>query len=300
MKTSNTTENGQPLSARKMIQESEGLREIPCKMKARAVMMTPAVARELLKNNHPRNRKLKKSRIQTYRNDILNGFWELSWEPVAIDEDGWLVDGQNRLTAIVEADRPAPIWLVTHAPKRALKAAGHGLARSVADAAKIAGEDKPNMTCLVGVARAMMYGCKAPSFTYSTQEVLAFIKAHEAALDFTMTLMIVNKPGITQAPVKACVARAWYHGDRERIKEFCAILYTGLPGDPEKDSGALRLRNWLMENFTSGQRRTAKAKPQRQIVYGKTQQALMAFLERRAVDKLYESSKELFPLPEEK
>jgi hypothetical protein len=286
------------------IQITEGMRDIPHKMKFRCVMMTPAAAAGLLSYNHPNNRKPKGSRIATYTSDIVNGLWQLTYEGVAIDEDGWLINGQNRLNAIIDAGKAAPILLITGVPRKAMLAVDQGISRSVADVARIAGETHKDMNTWVGVARAMMYGTKVPSsgVRASHQEVLAFIKAHENAISFAVDTL-PNKAGISQAPVRATIARAFYlpKTKHTRLKEFCNVLTTGLMGHVELDKSAIKLRNWLTDNFSGGSRkRHSGMRAPSTVVYGKTQSALRAFLNNEPIETLRESNKEHFPLPEER
>lgn len=292
-----------------LLQETEGLREIKNSMKLRVVLMTPTVAQALLDKNHPRNRTPKPGRISMYANDIINDRWQLTHEAVAVDEDGYLIDGQNRLAAIIQANKAAPILLITGVPCKAMLAVDQGLSRTVADIAKVYDESKPSMTAWVGVARAMIYGTKvslasdkSKSRRASAQEVLEFIRTHEAAIAFAMELTHLNTRFVTQAGVRAVIARAFYgpKTTHERIREFANVLTTGLMGSTKKDSAAVRLRNWLTDSFSEGTRKRSNGmKPNSMMVYAKTQTALKAFLEERNLEFLRETNEENFPLPEE-
>lgn len=287
-----------------IVQASEGLRDITHKMKFRVVMMTPAVAQGLLDHNHPKNRNKKESRIVTYANDMSNGLWTLTHEAVAVDEDGWLIDGQNRLSAVILADKNVPMLLTTGVPRKAMLAVDQGASRNVADVAKVTGQSKPGMSNWSSVARSMIYGTKSSNSVgrASVQEVLAFIRAHEEAIAFAFEVVPIKR-GISQAGVRAVVARSWYLGKSKhpRIREFGAVLDTGLQGSINRDVAAIKLRNWLLDTFTAGQRkRHGGMRPVPTIVYGKTQTALVAFLEERKIDNLRETAEENFPLPEEK
>lgn len=292
-----------------IIQGTEGLREVKNSMKFRVVLMTPTVAQALLDKNHPRNRTPKPGRISMYANDIINDRWQLTHEAVAINEDGYLIDGQNRLAAIIQAGKAAPILLITGVPCNAMLAVDQGLSRTVADIAKVYDESKPSMTAWVGVARAMIYGTKVnltedkgKRRRASAQEVLEFIRAHEQAIAFAMEVTHPNTRFVTQAGVRAVIARAFYgpKHTHDRIREFANVLTTGLMGNTKKDSAAIRLRNWLTDSFSKGTRkRSGGKKPSGMMVYAKTQTALKAFLEERNLEFLRETNEENFPLPEE-
>lgn len=74
--------------------------------------ITPAKAKEYLKKNTNNYRKMSRSTIRSYAEDIKNGRWELNGETIIFGKDGVLKDGQHRLAAIVLAGKPADILVV--------------------------------------------------------------------------------------------------------------------------------------------------------------------------------------------
>lgn len=68
--------------------------------------ITPEIARELLANPADKNRPLKKSVVRKYARRIRAGLWRLTGEPILLNEKGALLDGQHRLSACIEADKP--------------------------------------------------------------------------------------------------------------------------------------------------------------------------------------------------
>ena len=74
--------------------------------------ITPAKAREYLKKNTNNYRKMSRATIRSYAEDIKNGRWQLNGETIVFGKNGILKDGQNRLAAIVQANKPADILVV--------------------------------------------------------------------------------------------------------------------------------------------------------------------------------------------
>lgn len=289
--------------------QAAGMTTIDHGMKFRAVMMTPVVAEQLLKHNHPRNRKPKPRRIGLYAQDIVNKEWYLTHEAVAIDEDGWLIDGQNRLNAIIQADTPAPVLLVTNVPKKSLFVVDQGAGRTCSDMAKVQkfSDDMPSISNWLGASRSMMLGIKSATFKARTapptnQEQLAFLKIHKDAVEFAMELLPMNSQtrGVARAPVRGVLARAYYQPKtkHDRIRQFADVLISGIP-DGKKDTSAIRLRNWLLD-INGGRRRREGMSVRPQMIYARTQTALKAFIEERPMELLKEvSSEEFFKLPGE-
>jgi hypothetical protein len=98
--------------------------------------------------------------------------------------------------------------------------------------------------------------------------------------------------GVYSGPVLAVVARAFYTQDKDILNGFSKVLKTGMPESIE-DGAAITFRNWKLSNPSSS---TALAR----VVYSKCESALMAFIERRMIDKLYVRNDELFPIPSNK
>jgi len=74
--------------------------------------ITPEKALELLEKQSPevRNRSVSESRVDLMARTIIKGEWKSTHQGIALDSDGFLLDGQHRLWAIVKAKRP--IWLL--------------------------------------------------------------------------------------------------------------------------------------------------------------------------------------------
>ena len=271
----------------------------------KAIMMTPERAGQLLANNHPRNRSMKPGKIAQMVSDIVEGNWHLTPEPVVVSDKGNLMDGQNRCAAILDADVTVPVYFCTGVPEKVIVAMDCGASRNVADAARITGKDIKGVNGVAAVARRMALGMAKEKNTLSIQATLDWIDVHADALAFAHECLPKNKHGITQAGVKAVLARAYYRRPvqetRERCQEFGESLLSGLVRVPKQDSAVIRLRNWLQDHFSRGTRiKNQGARVSATIIYAKTETALDHFLRHEPVESLKETSNELFWLPGEK
>lgn len=261
-------------------------------MKFRVVTMTPVWAAELLKDNHPNNRKPKSHRITSWAREMSAGLWRLTHQPIAVDEDGFLIDGQNRLEAVCLSGAEVPMVLVTGVPRLSMVAVDCGVGRSVVDAARISGKPLP-VTQYASVAKSMMNGLSNRRVAIGHQEVLKFIRVHHEALEFAFDNFARNAP-TNPIAVRAVIARAFYRRNcRNRVREFCEALKSGLIDNKDKDVAVIKLRNWLLD--TEG-RHTGRRGVE---IYAKTEYALHKFIEGELVSKIVETQEELFPLPTE-
>jgi len=78
---------------------------------SRVIEVTPFLAEHILENLNIGNRTKKTEKIKTYAKDMLGGNWSLTNATLAFGKDGYLKDGQNRLSACVRAGKP----FITHA-----------------------------------------------------------------------------------------------------------------------------------------------------------------------------------------
>ena len=70
-------------------------------MKATVVTITQELAKDYLKRNN-QNRKVKKTTLNFYKNQMRDGNWKENGEPIIIDVNGVIKDGQHRLMAVAE------------------------------------------------------------------------------------------------------------------------------------------------------------------------------------------------------
>lgn len=70
-------------------------------------------------------------RVKTYARAMRNGNWELTGEGIAFDKNGHLIDGHNRLTAVVLSEVPVDFLVVRGVETIAKRYIDSGQARSI-------------------------------------------------------------------------------------------------------------------------------------------------------------------------
>jgi hypothetical protein len=122
-------------------------------LKIDEIVMTPADAARLLETN-TRNRKLSRARAAAFTGIIERGEWELDGNPVKVDEDGLVIDGQHRLRGIADADTSGvPVLLITGLPASSRKVVDCGKSRTFADYLEI--EGVPNSQSIAAAVRGI-------------------------------------------------------------------------------------------------------------------------------------------------
>lgn len=104
------------------------------------VLVTPSLAKKWLAKNTDENRNPKRSKIPMFVRDMKAGEWDSeTGETLKFDEDGWLLDGQNRLYAVIAYGRPVKFDIATGLKRKTMRVLDTGSARTASDALKISG-----------------------------------------------------------------------------------------------------------------------------------------------------------------
>ena len=106
-------------------------------MKAEIIHLTPELAKELLKNNIG-NRRLKNAKDH-YATQMSNGSWKENGEPIIVDVNGFVKDGQHRLHACIQANYSFNIPLITGVDPNVMDTIDTGTNRSLADVLELNG-----------------------------------------------------------------------------------------------------------------------------------------------------------------
>lgn len=103
-------------------------------------LVTPSIARQWLGKRPDNQRVEKRGKITAYARDMKSGRWdELTAEFIKFDENGSLIDGQNRLLAVILADVSITFDVAHGLPSAAMLVLDSGAPRGAADAMKVSG-----------------------------------------------------------------------------------------------------------------------------------------------------------------
>lgn len=108
-------------------------------MKFAKEKITPAIAASYLQKN-TNNRPLNAKRVADIAKEITSGRWQLTHQGIAFARDGRLIDGQHRLTAIVDAGMTVEIMVARDCDEDSFHVIDVGGKRTAADVLSIAGE----------------------------------------------------------------------------------------------------------------------------------------------------------------
>lgn len=227
-------------------------------MEFKKVLMTPELANDLLGRNE-KNRSLQKNRVRLYASDMRAGRWKATAQPVIVDTDGRLQDGQHRLAAVVEADARVEMWVAFGADPADFDSLDLGSPRSAGQVLGMAGVAQSSLKAAAAnhVLRYRFF----PHLVWNTaasvskSEVIKFVETHDLAVPVGAE-MFRRHPGVSQSAWVACY---WLVTSDSEAPEFwddfaeAVKSGTGLgDGDPRL---ALRNRGMVsaVQKWGSGQ-----------------------------------------------
>jgi hypothetical protein len=120
-------------------------------MKIEETILTPADAITLLEKNGI-NRKLSRARVRVLSAAIERGEWQPDGNPIKLAEDGSVLDGQHRLTAVAEGKMSVPVIIIRGLPAESRLVVDSGKSRSFSDYLEMQGF--PNSLNMASVVRS--------------------------------------------------------------------------------------------------------------------------------------------------
>lgn len=101
------------------------------------VEITPEIAAELLSHNTKGQRTISRDAVERYATDMATLDWIFNGAPILISNENELLDGQHRLSAIIESGESQVVLIVRGVDPMAMATIDAGRKRSYADSLKI-------------------------------------------------------------------------------------------------------------------------------------------------------------------
>lgn len=132
-------------------------------MRKEKILLTPELARSFRECCDPRNRTLRAAKVSEYKTDILEHRWNEDISEVdgafVFSEDGYLMNGNHRCAAVIEANTPIHVWVYYDVPKEMFAYFDIGAPRTAAEIANV--KNAVSAASIAKVLFALKYG-KAP------------------------------------------------------------------------------------------------------------------------------------------
>lgn len=222
------------------------------KIVARMETITPETAVKYLEKNK-RNRPHREAVSDKYSVMMKGNQWVPTHQGIAFDEEGWLLDGQHRLQAIIKAGMPVTI-MVTRGVTASIDNGIEVNAMDVIDAGKprSVGDQLHLVHGVVGgnqVAAALNVIAEFATgrlSSLSTPQAVAIMEIYGKHIDIIRELIGVLKPA-RKGPVVGAMAFARASHPKE-IDEFATMVGHG--ENLKRGQPAFTFREWLIKGVT--------------------------------------------------
>lgn len=262
-------------------------------MHSQVMKISPALAETWLEAN-TFNRTISRHTVERYTADMKNGSWRLNHQGIAFDDSGTLVDGQQRLTAIIKSGATVEMMETWGADRVGIDELR---SRSTADVVKFGGlsnwAERKHLECAKQMITLTTKDSKSVAIKPSTIQLVEFADKNKDAIEFSESLFSSHEKGISTAGTRGVIATAYYHFSKDDLVEFCDTLYTGIVTSPDR-SAVIRAREMLKAGGFSG------GGASRIQAAWKLMRAIKAFSERQQLARLMSQSSPAFTLPEDR
>lgn len=229
-------------------------------MKVRIELITPEAAKAYLQNNMI-NRNINEKRVAAYADDMKKGEWQLNGEAIRFNENGELIDGQHRLSAIVKANIPVQM-VVMYEIDNSVSIYDRGRIRSVTDSLLIDGMDRRIATTTCVAIAKLHYAVQKSAGAFSDSQVKSFLVKNQD----TLLELLSSMPGVAggksgtkglrvstrSAPLLLALFYAYRCGeDLERLSKFVSVFQSGFYNDPSEISAIVCRNDAIAGNLST-------------------------------------------------
>lgn len=120
-------------------------------------LMTPERADSILKNQNPKNRKIRDRSVEKIAFDIISNNWRVTHQAIAFSSDGELLDGQHRLSAIVKAKKAVRLYVKYGLDKECMDVIDSGNCRTASDTLRLRFDAKSSSTAAAAIKHYFIY-----------------------------------------------------------------------------------------------------------------------------------------------
>lgn len=153
-------------------------------------IITPEIAKEYLMKVDPtiKNRPVNKRYVDLYARDMKAGKWRVTHQGIAFDKDGYLRDGQHRLSAIIKANIPVKMVVSRGLYENSYISIDAGLKRNTRDVVALSGNYNDNTAIrsdrVIASVRALINCSYKDSYIVSSDCYIFLYEKMKKELDF--------------------------------------------------------------------------------------------------------------------
>lgn len=186
-------------------------------MKSEIITVSPEMAKQWLSKVKV-NRKMRIKYVDFLSEEIKKGRFIYTGDPIRFDIEGYLIDGQHRLSAIIQSNIPVTLSVIEGLSPDSFYKIDTGISRSLSDTTGISQKLVEIYGVLLDVARG------SATFRKSSNDLL-MLHHHLGAIGLLILQNSYNRKFYASAPMKAATVLSIKTG---QPKEFVLKLYRNL------------------------------------------------------------------------
>jgi len=192
--------------------------------------VTPEMAVAFLANN-PSNRAINARAVAHLAEQMRCGVWCEHVSPIVFNERGELIDGQTRLSAVIQYGKPVRMEIKRNVPDVVRPLIDTGRKRKASDWLQMLGI--PNATIVAGAAR--IYGAHKQGFlssywqhgNFSTLNIQRIVEEHPSVIEFAQRALHARAAHILAPSQHAGMSCIFAEKDPELAAVFCDEMGEG-------------------------------------------------------------------------
>lgn len=193
--------------------------------------ITPALAEMMLARNLGNNRALRGTKVDRFVRTLKDGRWQLTHQGLLFDKTGALIDGQHRLSAIIEAGTSAEMWVFFGAEASAFALIDSGTPRSRHDILRIDGHI--NAVLLAAAAQLTVQIERGSprgggNYTLENDEVTEFVTKRPTLIRACAIASSLASKVRGPTAAFAVAAHLTLRHDEEKAEEFWEKMISGV------------------------------------------------------------------------
>jgi len=236
-------------------------------------------------------------RVKYFVRLIKTGTFMCTHQGIALDNDGNILDGRHRLTAISESGCSTFMMVSKGVPIETMAVIDCNQPRTLLNRLSISGVQGVTPSH-IAVLRILEYGITGASqAALGIEDAECLLEKYRESLDF---ILVDGKAGSkVPAPISAVLARAYYDKrNRPRLLRFIEVYKNETPKN-DGETGALRLKRFVLNCKNLKLDRTINPIETRNRIYWTAESAISRFLKSENVAALIPAKEERFKLPGE-
>jgi len=196
-------------------------------MKATIVTMTQQLAKDYLSRN-TQNRKVKNRTLNSYISQMKSGKWKENGEPIIIDTNGVIKDGQHRLMAVAQTGFAFRVPVISGVNEDVMDTIDTGSNRSAADVLQLEGFKYASL--MASLVKCILVGRVAESSSSALQtsnaDILDFAEKNKThLLELCNVATMIASLQIFKVLTPTTIAFNLYvYGNTDKTIEFLKMI----------------------------------------------------------------------------